>query len=237
MLRFHKSNACLSGKDALAAFFPGQTYATPAIQAAMRDCAARSALPLTILSGQYHQLRQVLRFMAEDEKSIGSGIALTHRREAAGLGARGTVSAAGEPDAVPKLRLVRPGIYSVLRRRPRKSLWSSDADETSFPAYRGGPVTEGAESGTLLFGDRSAGGAGHDVPGAGHPAELQRPQRSGEGIQACHPETETTPPRRSLRPVAGHPASTSGDAERCRAGDRLLHTAEDLERTEAILMR
>lgn len=56
-------------------------------------------------------------------------------------------------------------------------------------------------------------------------AELQRPQRSGEGIQACHPETETTPPRRSLRPVAGHPASTSGDAERCRAGDRLLHTA------------
>ena len=183
MLRFHKSNACLSGKDALAAFFPGQTYATPAIQAAMRDCAARSALPLTILSGQYHQLRQ------------------------------------------------------VLRRRPRKSLWPSDADETSFPAYRGGPVTEGAESGTLLFGDRSAGGAGHDVPGAGRPAELQRPQRSGEGIQACHPETETTPPRRSLRPVAGHPASTSGDAERCRAGDRLLHTAEDLERTEAILMR
>ena len=175
MLRFHKSNACLSGKDALAAFFPGQTYATPAIQAAMRDCAARSALPLTILSGQYHQLRQVLRFMAEDEKSIGSGIALTHRREAAGLGARGTVSAAGEPDAVPKLRLVRPGIYSVLRRRPRKSLWSSDADETSFPAYRGGPVTEGAESGTLLFGDRSAGGAGHDVPGAGRPAELNGP--------------------------------------------------------------
>ena len=81
------------------------TYATPVIQAAMRDCAARSALPLTILSGQYHQLRQVLRFMAEDEKSIGSGIALTHRREVAGLGARGTVSAAGEPDAVPKLRL------------------------------------------------------------------------------------------------------------------------------------
>ena len=69
MLRFHKSNACLSGKDALAAFFPGQTYATPAIQAAMRDCAARSALPLTILSGRYHQLRQVLRFMAEDEKA------------------------------------------------------------------------------------------------------------------------------------------------------------------------
>ena len=44
------------------------TYATPAIQAAMRDCAAGSALPLTIPSGRYHQLRQVLRFMAEDEK-------------------------------------------------------------------------------------------------------------------------------------------------------------------------
>lgn len=45
------------------------TYATPAIQAAMRDCAARSALPLTIPSGRYHQLRQVLRLMAEKEKA------------------------------------------------------------------------------------------------------------------------------------------------------------------------
>ena len=69
MLRFHKSNACLSGKDALAAFFPGQTYATPAIQAAMRDCAARSALPLAVPTGRYHQLRQVLRLMAEKEKA------------------------------------------------------------------------------------------------------------------------------------------------------------------------
>ena len=45
------------------------TYATPAIQAAMRDCAARSALPLTIPTGRYHQLRQVLRFMAEKDKA------------------------------------------------------------------------------------------------------------------------------------------------------------------------
>ena len=45
------------------------TYATPAIQAAMRDCTARSALPLTIPAGRYHQLRQVLRFMVENEKA------------------------------------------------------------------------------------------------------------------------------------------------------------------------
>ena len=45
------------------------TYATPAIRAAMRDCAAGSALPLTIPTGRYHQLRQVLRFMAENEKA------------------------------------------------------------------------------------------------------------------------------------------------------------------------
>ena len=44
------------------------TYATPAIQAAMRDCAARSALPLAVPTGRYHQLRQVLRLMAEKEK-------------------------------------------------------------------------------------------------------------------------------------------------------------------------
>ena len=45
------------------------TYATPAIKAAMRDCAARNALPLTIPTGRYHQLRQVLRLMAEKEKA------------------------------------------------------------------------------------------------------------------------------------------------------------------------
>lgn len=45
------------------------TYATPAIQAAMRDCAARNALPLTVPAGRYHQLRQVLRLMAENEKA------------------------------------------------------------------------------------------------------------------------------------------------------------------------
>lgn len=45
------------------------TYTTPAIQAAMRDCAARSALPLTVPSGRYHQLRQVLRLMAEKDKA------------------------------------------------------------------------------------------------------------------------------------------------------------------------
>ena len=45
------------------------TYATPAIQAAMRDCAARSALPLAVTTGRYHQLRQVLRLMAEKEKA------------------------------------------------------------------------------------------------------------------------------------------------------------------------
>ena len=45
------------------------TYATPAIQAAMRDCAARSALPLTVPAGRYHQLRQVLRLMAEKERT------------------------------------------------------------------------------------------------------------------------------------------------------------------------
>ena len=45
------------------------TYATPAIKAAMRDCAARNALPLTIPTGRSHQLRQVLRLMAEKEKA------------------------------------------------------------------------------------------------------------------------------------------------------------------------
>ena len=47
----------------------GNRFLTYAIKAAMRDCAARNALPLTIPTGRYHQLRQVLRLMAEKEKA------------------------------------------------------------------------------------------------------------------------------------------------------------------------
>ena len=43
------------------------TYATPAIRAAMLDYAARNALPLSIPTGRYHQLRQVRRLIIEDE--------------------------------------------------------------------------------------------------------------------------------------------------------------------------
>ena len=54
-------------------------------------------------------------------------------------------------------------------------------------------------------------------------AALQRPQRSGEGIQERHPESKTTPPRRSLWPVAGYPTGSLGGAERSGGGVRLLH--------------
>ena len=43
------------------------TYATPAIQTAMLDYAAQNALPLSIPTGRYHQLRGVRRLMAEEE--------------------------------------------------------------------------------------------------------------------------------------------------------------------------
>ena len=66
-------------------------------------------------------------------------------------------------------------------------------------------------------------------------SRFSRSMTLGEGLQKRHPKTETTPPRRSLRPVAGHPTGASGGAERCRAGGRLQHTAEDLERADAIL--
>ena len=45
------------------------TYATPAIQAAMLDYASQNSLPLSVPTDRYHQLRQVLRLMAENEKA------------------------------------------------------------------------------------------------------------------------------------------------------------------------
>ena len=56
------------------------TYVTPAIQAAMRNCAAQSALPLVIPVGRYHQLRQVLRLMADNEK-VSEAELLSHIME------------------------------------------------------------------------------------------------------------------------------------------------------------
>ena len=43
------------------------TYATPAIRAAMLNYASQNALPLSIPTGRYHQLRRVRRLMGEEE--------------------------------------------------------------------------------------------------------------------------------------------------------------------------
>ena len=64
-------------------------------------------------------------------------------------------------------------------------------------------------------------------------AALQRPQRSGEGIQERHPESKTTPPRRSLRSVAGHPTDSSGGTAGSRAGVWFLYPAKDVDQITA----
>ena len=54
------------------------TYATPAIQAAMLDYASQNALPLSIPTGRYHQLRRVRRLIADEEKASEAALILQH---------------------------------------------------------------------------------------------------------------------------------------------------------------
>ncbi len=108
-----------------------------------------------------------------------------------------------------KVRFGRPSIYSVLRWRSRKSLRPPDAEKTAFSAYRGDPVTEGAELGALSFGDRQPEEQGMTFQELANPAELQRPQRSGEGIQERHPESK-------------YNTSTCGAYGRCWTSNRLF---------------
>ena len=78
----------------------------------------------------------------------------------------------------------------------------------------GGADAQRAESGAELSGHRSAGRGWYDLSGAGDLPQLQRPQRSGEGVQGRAAETEKGLVWRGLRPVAlcseGHPRSQSG---------------------------
>ena len=45
------------------------TYATPAIEAAMADCAARSSFSLSVPSSRYDQLRRVGYVLAQKEST------------------------------------------------------------------------------------------------------------------------------------------------------------------------
>ena len=91
----------------------------------------------------------------------------------------------------------------------------------------GGADAQRVESGAELPRHRPAGRGRHDFSGAGDPAQLQRPQRSGEGVQGRAAETEKGLVRRRLRPVAlrskGHPRRQSGGG----AGRGAWHNAAE----------
>ena len=78
----------------------------------------------------------------------------------------------------------------------------------------GGADAQRVESGAELPRHRPAGRSWHDLSGAGDLPQLQRPQRSGEGVQGRAAETEKGLVWRGLRPVAlrteGHPRRQSG---------------------------
>ena len=61
------------------------TYATPAIETAMRDCAAQGPFSLSLPLDRYHQLRQVAFLYATHEGGHRNRSSAGHSREADGL--------------------------------------------------------------------------------------------------------------------------------------------------------
>ena len=78
------------------------TYATPAIQTAMLDYAAQNALPLSIPTGRYHQLRRVRRLMAEEENVPEAALDPAHHGATGRLSSCGVEPFTGVPNPVPE---------------------------------------------------------------------------------------------------------------------------------------
>ena len=178
-----KQEAALALLDAARRFDPAYgtkllTYATPAIEAAMMDYAARYSSSLSISISRYNQLRRVAYLCAEGWDSSDAELAKV---------------VCGELNVSAK-------VAGALIKEYRTLL---------IQRMGGGADAQRAESGAELSGHRSAGRGWHDFSGVGDPAQLQRPQRSGEGVQGRTAEAEKGLVWRGLRPVAlrseGHP--------------------------------
>ena len=218
-----KQEAALALLDAAGRFDPAYgtkllTYATPAIEAALSDYAARYAFPLSIPASRGSQLRTVARLCAEAQDASEPELtkAVCEKLRVSSKAAEVLLK---EYHALCRARQLGDDVFSVScggdpavaydRHMRRTLLMQQDV---------GGADAQRAESGAELPRHRPAGRGRHDFSGAGDPAQLQRPQRSGEGAQGRAAETEKGLVWRGLRSVAlraeGHPRRQS----RSRAG-------------------
>ena len=101
-----KQEGALALLDAARRFDPSMgtrllTYATPAIETAMQDCAAQSSFSLSFPLDRYYQLRQVAFSLRHTQTERGDRSPNRHSREVGSFRQSGQVSAGGIPHRVP----------------------------------------------------------------------------------------------------------------------------------------
>ena len=214
-----KQEAALALLDAAGRFDPAYgtkllTYATPAIEAAMMDYAAQYSSSLSIPVRRYNQLRRVAYLCAEGWDASDAELVKVVYGEL-NVSAKVAGALINEYRTLFCVRQLGDDVFSVscggdpavaYDRRTRRTLLLQRMEEVLTPRE--------LNLVRSYLGIGQAGRGWYDLSGTGHSAQLQRPQRSGEGVQGRAAEAETGLVWRGLRPVAlraeGHPRRQSG---------------------------
>lgn len=157
------------------------TYATPAIETAMRDCAAQGSFSLSLPLDRYHQLRQVAFLYATHEGDIETDL-LPAIQEKLTVSAKVARRLLEEYRTVFQVECLGEGVFDLGYGGDPARAYDRSMRRTLPCSAWGGAEPQRTKSGVLLSGDRSAQRAGHDLSGTGYPAQLQRPQWRGENV-------------------------------------------------------
>ena len=179
-----KQEGALALLDAARRFDPSMgtkllTYATSAIETAMRDCAAQGSFSLSLPLDRSRQLRQVAFLYATHERDVETDL-LPAIQEKLTVSAKVARRLLEEYRTVFHIESLGEGVFDL--GRPGQGLRPLHAPDAAPAAHEGGAEPQRAEFGALLSGDRPAQRAEHDLSGIGHPAQLQRPQQRGESL-------------------------------------------------------
>ena len=214
-----KQKAALALLDAAGHFDPTHgtkllTYATPVMEAAMMDYAAQYSSSLSIPVSRYNQLRRVAYLCAEGCDASDAELVKVVCGEL-NVSAKVAGALIKEYRTLFCVRQLGDDVFSVSCGGDPTVAYDHLMRRTLLIQRMGGGAdAQRVESGAELPRHRPAGRGRHDFSGAGDPAQLQRPQRSGEGVQGRAAETEKGLVWRGLRPVAlrteGHPRRQSG---------------------------
>ena len=209
-----KQEGALALLDAAGRFDPSMgtkllTYATSAIETAMRDCAAQGSFSLSLPLDRYHQLRQVAFLYATHEQDAEADI-LTAIQEKLEVSAKVAKRLLEEYRTVFQIESLGERVFDLGCGGDPAKAYDRFMRRTLL-LQRMGEVLSPRELNLVRC-----------YLGIGQPNEQSMtfqelairlnyngPSGAEKAYKSCHPETEKAVERRRLRPVAHHPESPS----------------------------